>query len=88
MNEKIGPLSFPKDENSLKPYSEEVAFIMDVEVRKIIETAYEKAIQVLTEKRDALDKLAKILLEKEVIHIEDIKNILGERPWKIPGYNS
>jgi cell division protease FtsH len=61
-----------------KPYSEETARLIDEEVKKIIDESYKKAIQVLTEHRDKLDKLANRLLEKEVIDRKELEEILGQ----------
>jgi AFG3 family protein len=80
MNKKVGPLSFPKEKSSLKPFSEETAQIMDEEVRSIIQHAYDRTLRLMTEQRGSLDKLAQLLLEKEVIGVEDLMITLGERP--------
>jgi len=81
MNEKIGPLSFKKEEYQLKPYSEETAETMDEEVRQLIRGAYSRTMELLSEKKEQLEKVAKLLLEKEVIYTKDLIDILGERPW-------
>jgi len=80
MSEKVGPLSFPRDQSSLKPYSEETSQMMDEEVRRIIQNAYDRTVTILTQQRDSLEKLAQTLFEKEVIGAEELSNILGERP--------
>jgi len=67
-------------ENALqKPYSEETARIIDEEVRKLIEKAYDKASEILKQHKAQLTLIAKFLLEKEVIFKEDLQRILGER---------
>jgi len=84
MNEKIGPLSFPREQNSLKPFSEDTAQLMDEEVRSLIQSAYNRTVGLLTEQRAALEKVAQLLLEKEVVGIEELTNMLGERPnWSV-----
>ena len=84
MNEKVGNVSFydPAAENSFtKPYSEETSKIIDEEVRKLIEVAYEKTKELLTEKRGQVEKLAEALLEKEVLFQSDVEALIGKRPF-------
>ncbi|AEW01997.1 AAA family ATPase [Niastella koreensis] len=84
MNEKVGNVSFydPAAENSFtKPYSEETSKIIDEEVRKLIEVAYEKTKELLTEKRTQVEKLAEALLEKEVLFQSDVEALIGKRPF-------
>src|SRR6187455_2406013 len=69
MNEKIGNISFydPTQEQSFtKPYSEETSKLIDEEVRKLLEVAYERTKDLLREKRADVEKLAEALLDKEV----------------------
>lgn len=62
-----------------KPYSEKTAEIIDAESKKLVEIAYNKAREILIQHRDGLDKLAGLLLEREVIFSEDLENIFGPR---------
>jgi len=64
-----------------RPYSEETAEIIDKEVAKIIDEQYERALKILNDNKDNLIKLAKILLEREVIFADDLKQIFGSRLW-------
>jgi cell division protease FtsH len=85
MNKKVGNISFydPSQENSFtKPYSEETGRMIDEEVRKIIDEAYEKTIALLTEKKEDVEKLAKALLDKEVLHQSDVEELIGKRPFE------
>jgi cell division protease FtsH len=87
LNDKIGNLSYydstgSADYNFTKPYSEKTAEIIDQEVKKVIETQYERARRILTENKDKLSKLASQLLEKEVIFKEDLVEIFGKRPFE------
>jgi ATP-dependent metalloprotease FtsH len=87
LNEKIGNLSFydstgRSEYNFTKPYSEHTAKIIDEEVKKIVEKAYGKAIDILTQNKDKLIQLAEKLLEEEVIYKEDLLEIFGERPFE------
>lgn len=80
MNEKLGPLSFQQDRNSLRPFSEDTAQLIDEEVRLLIQSAYNRTSQILTEKKELLEKVALNLLNKEVLNSDELKEILGERP--------
>lgn len=83
MSEKVGNLSFYKmAQNSYdKPYSDETAKLIDDEVRQISDIQFQRAINLLTEKRDQLDSLASLLLEREVLLKEDLEKLLGKCPW-------
>ncbi|MBK7347999.1 MAG: ATP-dependent zinc metalloprotease FtsH [Chitinophagaceae bacterium] len=85
MNDKIGNISFydPNQENYFtKPYSEETGKMIDEEVRKLIDGAYEKTKALLTEKKWAVEKLAKELLVKEVLFKTDVETLIGKRPFE------
>ncbi len=85
MNEAVGNVSFhdPQNEyNFNKPYSEKTSELIDIEVRKLIGGVYERTMQLLVEKRDGLEKLAKKLLEKEILFQADLEEILGKRPFE------
>lgn len=64
-----------------KPYSEETALLIDQEVQEMIRSQYERAKQLLQEHVEGHHKLARLLLEKEVIFSDNLKEIFGERPW-------
>ncbi|MFT3978836.1 MAG: ATP-dependent zinc metalloprotease FtsH [Ferruginibacter sp.] len=85
MNDKVGNISFydPNQENYFtKPYSEETGKMIDEEVRKLIDDAYEKTKALLTEKKWAVEKLAKELLVKEVLFKSDVETLIGKRPFE------
>ncbi len=86
LSDRIGNISYydSSGQNSgfLKPYSEHTAQIIDEEISKIIESAYQRALDTLSSNLDGLKEIAKQLLEKEVIFKEDLETILGARPWK------
>ncbi len=83
-NEKIGNISFydssgHQDHSFHKPYSEATASLIDVEVRKLVESAYLKSKDLLMQNKEALNQTAALLLEKETIYKEDLEKILGKR---------
>jgi cell division protease FtsH len=84
MNAKVGNLSFydPQQENTFtKPYSDETGKLIDDEVRALVDTAYKRTLHLLTEKKEQVDKLAQALLEREVLHQQDVEDLLGKRPY-------
>ncbi len=86
LNKEIGNISFydssgQSEYSFQKPYSEKTAEVIDREVKKIVETAYERAKTILTENQPKLEQLANLLLEREVIFREDLEAIFGNRPW-------
>ena len=83
LNDKIGNISFydPHGSQFTKPYSDDTAKMIDEEVSKLIESQYQRALQLLEENKDKLSQLADKLLEKEVIFKEDLIEIFGKRPW-------
>ena len=87
LNEKIGNRSYydsQGDQTFTKPYSEETSRIIDEEVGKLIEGAYQRAKDILQSNFDKLNGLAESLLQNEVIFREDVQRILGERPFGKP----
>ncbi|TSA28958.1 MAG: ATP-dependent metallopeptidase FtsH/Yme1/Tma family protein [Bacteroidetes bacterium] len=86
LNEAIGNISYYDSTGQTefsfqKPFSEKTAEIIDQEVRKIVESAYKRAKKLIAEHKDQLERLAKVLLEKEVIFREDLEHIFGKRPF-------
>lgn len=88
MSEKIGlvslegprtPLFLPVPTHVPKEYSDETAHLVDIEVKKILSETHEKVTEILLARRQALDVLAKLLLEKEVIERPQLQAILGAR---------
>jgi len=84
MSDKVGNVSFyDSSENAGfnigKPYSETTAQLIDKEVKRIIDQAYDMARKVLKEYKEGFLKLATILLEKEVIFADDLEAIFGKR---------
>jgi cell division protease FtsH len=85
MNDKVGKVSYydPNQDNTFtKPYSDETAKLIDEEVRKLIDAAYVRTISLLSDKREEVEKLAKKLLEKEVLFQSDVEALIGKRPYE------
>jgi cell division protease FtsH len=86
LNEKIGNVTYydssgQNDYNFSKPYSEETAKVIDSEISILIESQYQRAIQILQENKDKLNQLADILIDKEVIFKDDLETIFGVRKY-------
>ncbi len=89
MSERLGPRVFGHDrgqpflgrEFSAEPdYSDEIAREIDDEIRRIVEGAHQTAKDLLTEKREELDRISKILLERETIDAEQFVALLAGKP--------
>ncbi|MCO6476674.1 MAG: ATP-dependent zinc metalloprotease FtsH [Phaeodactylibacter sp.] len=88
LNEKLGNISYYDStgqyEQSLqKPYSEATAQMIDQEVHELVEAAYKRTKKVLQDHREELEKLANLLLEKEVVFKKDLVEIFGKRPYEV-----
>jgi len=84
MNSRVGQLAFPKDPNAMpgdKPYSDATAEAMDEEARQIVEAAYQRTLDLITEKKDEVEMVANLLLDKETITHDDIIDLIGARPF-------
>ncbi len=97
MSEHLGPMTFGKDEGGevflgrdlgrSRNYSEEVAAVIDKEIRSIVETAYDRAISILEEKKDTLTGIAEELLKVSTLTGEEFRAMYannGVRPVIIP----
>lgn len=86
MSEKLGPISFKEDfmkkEFFGRSYSEEMAKEIDMEVIKILGICEKQAEKVLKSKKKLLEKIAKVLIKKEVIEREEFEKIVGINPTK------
>lgn len=84
MSEKVGNVSFydPQQEATFtKPYSEETGKLIDNEVRALVDKAYQRTLVLLTEKKAEVEKIALALLEREVLHQQDVEDLIGKRPY-------
>jgi cell division protease FtsH len=86
MSEEMGPLSFGKREEQVflgrdiaqhRDYSEETAINIDKEIRRIVETNYQRAREILTEHVEILHGIAGALLERETLELRDVDGIIA-----------
>ncbi len=86
MSEKLGPRVFGHDhgqpflgrEFSSEPdYSDEIAREIDLEIRRIVESAHSQARTILNEHRDALNRISEVLLKRETIEADQFVSLLG-----------
>jgi cell division protease FtsH len=87
MSDKVGPLSLGRGEehpflgrelSQPRHYSEDMAWLMDQEIRTLIVEAESKAEEILRPKKKALDSLAHALIKEEVLDKEDVHRIMAE----------
>jgi cell division protease FtsH len=90
MSEVLGPLTFGKKHEQVflgrdimedRNYSENVAAVIDREIRGLVENCYKQAKGMLSTHREFLDEIAKVLLDKEVLEGEELDRIFNE--WQI-----
>ena len=86
MSDKLKNLSYYDstgryDMGFAKPYSEKTAEVIDSETSAIIAEQMARAKKILEENAEGHNKLAQMLIEKEVITSDDVEAILGPRPW-------
>jgi len=86
---EMGPLSFGKKEEQIflgreiaqhRDYSEDTAIKIDAHVRKLVETAYQRARQLIEEHADAMVRIAEALLEREVLDGAEVKQLIEGIP--------
>jgi cell division protease FtsH len=88
MSEKLGPLTFERERRPLfleglaptapRDYSEATAQEIDAEVKALVDRAHQRAMELLAAKRDVLERVAKMLLEKEVLEGDELRQLLNE----------
>ncbi len=88
LNDKIGNITYYDSDGQneygfTKPYSEETAKQIDLEISKIVESQYKRALALLRKHKKKLSQLADVLLEKEVIFKDDLETIFGKRPFEV-----
>ena len=89
MSDIIGPLTLGQKQHEVflgrdiaaqPDYSDQVAFEIDTEVRRLIDEAHDEALEILQENRAKLDQLAAILVDKETMEREDVERFLADIP--------
>lgn len=85
MSDKLPNLSYydstGQEYSFSKPYSDDTAQLIDSEVKAMIAQQYDRAKQLLSEHTTGHNKLAEILLEREIIYADDLEQIFGKRLW-------
>ncbi len=85
MSDKLGPLTLGQKQDQVflgrdfashPDYSQEIAYEIDKEIRRIVDDAFKRAKQILTEKRAILDSIAKALIDRETLEKEELQQIL------------
>ncbi len=86
MSDRLGLVTLGKKQHEVflgrdivedKNYSDEIAYAIDQEVRSIIDDSFEAAKKILTENRDRLEEITRLLLEKEVLEGDELDELLG-----------
>jgi cell division protease FtsH len=92
MSDRLGPVSLGRQQGNMflgrdimaeRDFSEETAAAIDDEVRNLVDQAYRRAKQVLTENRSVLDRLAEMLIEKETVDAEELQELLASSDVKM-----
>lgn len=83
MNNRVGQLAYPRDDGQPgdKPYSDATAEAMDDEARAIVDAAYQRTVDLIREKKEQVESVAKLLIEKETITHDDMIDLIGHRPF-------
>lgn len=90
MSDKLGPIAYGssgpvflgRDYEERNIYSEETAGLIDAEVKKIIMTQYERARRLLSENREILDNMARVLVERETIYTDEVDMLMSGKSYK------
>lgn len=90
MSEKLGPIAYGssgpvflgRDYEERNIYSEETAGLIDEEVKRIIMTQYERAKKLLSENREILDNMARVLVERETIYTDEVDMLMSGKSYK------
>ncbi len=83
MSDKLPNLCYYNTQENYftKPYSESTAKLIDEEVKRMIQEQYDRAKAILKEHQEGHNRLAQLLMDREVIFAEDVEEIFGKRPW-------
>ena len=80
LGRRSGPIFLGRDMQEDRNYSEEVAAKIDAETKLIIEGCYAKAREILTERRDTMDRIVNVLLEKETLSSDELERLINGEP--------
>jgi len=80
LGQKHGPVFLGRDLVESRNYSDEIAYEIDKEVRRIIDECYGRARQVLTEHQPTLERIAKALLERESLESDELDALIAGQP--------
>jgi len=95
MSDRLGPVALGRQQGNMflgrdimseRDFSEETAAAIDEEVRKLVDTAYIRAKEVLVNNRKVLDEIAQMLIEKETVDAEELQQILGNNDVKMAAF--
>jgi cell division protease FtsH len=84
LGQKQGEVFLGRDWGSTPDYSDAVAFEIDQEVRRLIDEAHDVALDILTQNRDKLDALAKLLVERETLDREEVERFFADVSKRAP----
>lgn len=83
MSSELGTLNYEVQDGFKKPYSEQTAKVIDDEISRIINERYRACKDLLSERKETIEKLAEELLDKETLSLPEIVDILGPRPFPL-----
>jgi cell division protease FtsH len=95
MSDRLGPVALGRQQGNMflgrdimseRDFSEETAAAIDEEVRKLVDTAYIRAKEVLVNNRQVLDEIAQMLIDKETVDAEELQQILGNNDVKMAAF--
>ncbi len=95
MSDRLGPVALGRQQGNMflgrdimseRDFSEETAAAIDEEVRKLVDTAYLRAKEVLVNNRKVLDEIAQMLIEKETVDAEELQEILGNNDVRMAAF--
>ncbi len=95
MSDNLGPVALGRQQGNMflgrdimseRDFSEETAATIDMEVRDLVDVAYNRAKQVLQDNRKILDKLAAMLIDKETVDAEELQDLLANNDVKTAAF--
>jgi cell division protease FtsH len=95
MSDRLGPVALGRQQGNMflgrdimseRDFSEETAAAIDEEVRKLVDTAYSRAKEVLLNNRQILDQIAQMLIDKETVDADELQDILSNNDVKTAAF--